>query len=98
MERRIAGGASLTLANGEVITINRGPGAAPARAAAEALTASGGRGGQAAGRPGRDMSAGATPNHGWDGLYQVAPPDGIYGPPAVLYERESIHALERPRP
>ena len=44
------------------------------------------------------MSAGATPNDGWDGLYQVAPPDGIYGPPAVLYERESIHALERPRP
>lgn len=87
--RRIAGGASFTLANGEVITADSGPDAAPARTAAETSTASGGRVGPAAGGPGRDMSAGATPNDGWNGLYQVAPPDGIFGPPGILYERPS---------
>ena len=87
--RRIAGGGAFTLANGEVITIESGPGAGPARASAEASTASAGQDGPGAAGPGRDMSIGATPNDRWNGLYQVAPRDGRFGPPVILYERQS---------
>ncbi len=87
--RRIAGGGEFTLANGVVITIDRGPGAVHAQPATEATTASTGQGGPGARGRGRDMSIGATSNDRWDGRYQVAPRDGIFGPPTVLYERQS---------
>ena len=82
--RRIAGGGSFTLANGEVITIDSGPDTGPAPDFAEASTASESGGERNPAGPGRNMAFGATPNDGWDGLYQVAPPDGIFGPPGVL--------------
>ncbi|MYF70409.1 MAG: hypothetical protein F4181_10800 [Proteobacteria bacterium] len=85
--RRIAGGGSFTLANGEVITIDSGPDTGPAPDFAEASTASESGGERNPAGPGRNMAFGATPNDGWDGLYQVAPPDGIFGPPGVLYGR-----------
>ncbi len=74
--RNIANSVSFTLESGEVVTQTRGPGVV----AASTLAAQGSA---------RDISIGATPAEGYDGIYQVAARNGISGRPVDMYAPQS---------
>ncbi len=71
--RNVANSVSFTLESGEVVTQTHGPGIV----AASTLAARGSA---------RDISIGATPAEGYDGIWQVAARHGISGRPVDMYE------------